>query len=99
MTKQKIKLFLISLLLALPSYQVMAQDIALLITDNSDLAPLWVSHHLSDQELSSHRGQGFSFPDIQTGVILWDEVDNGQKPTHNNHSGQGSQFTITVDTP
>ncbi len=99
MTKQNIKLFFISLLLASPSYQVKAQDVNLLMSESTVLSPVLVSKHLSDQELSSHRGQGFVLPEIPTSVILWDEVDNGSKPNTHHSDTDGNHFTLTVDMP
>lgn len=50
---------------------------------------------IQDTALSHIRGQGFQMPDIHTGVILWDEVDSGQKPK-NQYMGTDGVISIKV---
>lgn len=93
-------LFFLTLLLLTPMSLVLAEEnMTVSATDNFGLTPILVSQHLSDQELSGHRGQGFIASDMPIGVILWDEVDNGSKPNTHHNGGNGSQFNITVDAP
>lgn len=51
---------------------------------------------IDDQQLSTMRAQGFQQSEIETGVILWDEVDHGSKPkTH--HFGNDGVISISVE--
>jgi hypothetical protein len=51
---------------------------------------------VQDTELSHMRAQGIQMPDIHTGVILWDEVDSGQKPKPH-YMGTDGAISIKVE--
>ncbi|MTI62897.1 hypothetical protein [Methylophaga sp.] len=54
------------------------------------------SRLINDSEMSAMRAQGVQIPTIETGVILWDEVDNISRPkTH--FSQHGSAISISVE--
>lgn len=51
---------------------------------------------VSETALSNMRGQGFQMPDVQIGVILWDDVDGINRPKGGvNHTG--GAITVTVE--
>lgn len=95
--KRNLTTFAMTALLLTGTVSVSADNVESHILHNS----LNDSHQLSpslieDDQLSTMRAQGFHLHEVETGVILWDEVDQGSKPkTH--HFGNDGVISITVE--
>lgn len=51
---------------------------------------------LTDSEMANMRAQGFHMPPVETGVILWDEVDSITRPKAQLTNTDGA-ITVTVE--
>ncbi len=65
-------------------------------SDPSENFAVETASSLTDSDLANMRAQGFHMPPVETGVILWDEVDTINRPKAQVTNTDGA-ITVTVD--